>query len=244
MKINIDDPKAWAALDWDEPTVPEALKKTDSAINRGRANRLKAANPEFAKKFQGENNHNFGKTGELSPNYGKPGNFHRHSEETKKILSESHKGEKNSMFGKTHSEETKKILSEKNSGEKSVWYGKHHTEETKIKQSLAAKGKPKTDEWKIALKKGAAIRASIDENNSTCPHCQQTVYNANFTRFHGDKCWMKGKIIACYENNKKEATYSSVPELEAAGFFLMRVKECVRTPGKKNAGRTWKLLKK
>ena len=39
-KININDKKAWADLDWDDPVVPEALKKTDGKVAVARANRL------------------------------------------------------------------------------------------------------------------------------------------------------------------------------------------------------------
>jgi hypothetical protein len=95
-----------------------------------------------------------------------------------------------------------------------------------------------------AVKKGCEGRWDKEENLTTCPHCGSKVDNANYTRHHGDVCWLKGKIIASYINNKKEATYSTYADLADAGFFLMRVKECVRTPRKKNAGRTWKLLKK
>lgn len=55
-KININDPKAWQELDWNEPVQPEALKKTDGYIAKVRALRdsaktakqvAAAADPEF-----------------------------------------------------------------------------------------------------------------------------------------------------------------------------------------------------
>ena len=59
----------------------------------------------------------------------------RHTEEEKRKISESMKGEKNPFYGKHHTEETKKKWSEqrkgKNCGEKNPFYRKHHTEETK-----------------------------------------------------------------------------------------------------------------
>ena len=39
-KININSKDAWADLDWDDPVVPEALKKTDGQIARARGVRL------------------------------------------------------------------------------------------------------------------------------------------------------------------------------------------------------------
>jgi hypothetical protein len=46
-KININDKKAWADLDWDDPVVPEALKKTDGKVAVARANRLTKTTKEF-----------------------------------------------------------------------------------------------------------------------------------------------------------------------------------------------------
>jgi group I intron endonuclease len=57
------------------------------------------------------------------------------SEESKKKMSEAHKGEKNHFYGKTHSEETRKKLSDiikaKNtSSENNHFYGKTHSNES------------------------------------------------------------------------------------------------------------------
>ncbi len=63
------------------------------------------------------------KKGKNNPNYGKP-----LPEETKKKISEANKG-------KTHSDETKKKISEANKGKNNFMYGKTHSEETKKKIS-------------------------------------------------------------------------------------------------------------
>src|SRR5205085_11249221 len=47
-----------------------------------------------------------------------------HSEESKIIMSEAKKGDKNPMFGKNHTEETKTIMSDAKKGEKNPMYGK------------------------------------------------------------------------------------------------------------------------
>ena len=65
----------------------------------------------------------------------------RHSEESRKKMSEAKKGEKSHMYGKHLSEETKKKMSEAQKGEKSHMYGKHPSEETRKKLSEANKGK-------------------------------------------------------------------------------------------------------
>lgn len=60
--------------------------------------------------------------------------------ETCKKISEAHKGEKNSFYGKKHSEETRKIMSEK----AKMRGGRKHSEETKMKLSRLAKNRDKT----------------------------------------------------------------------------------------------------
>jgi group I intron endonuclease len=57
------------------------------------------------------------------------------SEETKQKISESQRGEKNPMFGKTQSEETKQKQRDAQQGEKNHMFGETHTEETKQKIS-------------------------------------------------------------------------------------------------------------
>jgi len=68
-------------------------------------------------------------------------NGFRHTEETKKKISESLIGEKHPLYGKHRSEETKKKIGDANRGEKCYNYGKHRSEETKRKMSKAKKGK-------------------------------------------------------------------------------------------------------
>ena len=70
------------------------------------------------------------------------------SEETKKKISESLKGRPSGMLGKKHSDETKKKMSDEHRGEKNPFYGKHHSEENKIKWSEKKKGKHHSEETK------------------------------------------------------------------------------------------------
>ena len=63
------------------------------------------------------------------------------SAETRKKMSEAHKGENNYWFGKHHSAEARKKISEANKGENHPLFGKHHSEETRNKMSEANKGK-------------------------------------------------------------------------------------------------------
>ena len=74
-------------------------------------------------KFAGDKNPNYGKTGKLSPNYGKT-----HSEETKRKMSEAHRGHRvtedtkekirKKAIGRSHSEDTKRKMRKDRQGEK------------------------------------------------------------------------------------------------------------------------------
>lgn len=72
-----------------------------------------------------------------------------HSEKTKKIMSEKHKGEKNHMFGKHRF------------GKENPMHGKNHSEETKTKISNNKKGK-KTGEKNPSWKGGKSERICLN----------------------------------------------------------------------------------
>lgn len=88
------------------------------------------------------------------------------SDETKKKMSESLKGEKNPMYGKpgymhgkTHGDETKQKLSEALKGRTSPMKGKQHSIETKKKISNANKGKTRTHSAESREKIAEAMKA-------------------------------------------------------------------------------------
>ena len=115
---------------------------------------------------KGEKNHMYGRKGELHPNFGKP----MSDEQKEKLRGERPyaQGENNYFYGKKHSEETKKKLSElakgrkpseetllkrsiAMSGENNHFYGKNLSEEHKQKLSEAHKGKVISDTTKQKL---------------------------------------------------------------------------------------------
>jgi hypothetical protein len=65
------------------------------------------------------------------------------SEETKRKISESNKGELNHMFGKHHSVESRRKISESNKVELNYMFGKHHSVESRRKMSESNKGNTK-----------------------------------------------------------------------------------------------------
>lgn len=81
----------------------------------------------------GENHPLFGKTGELSPNYGK-----KRTAETRRKMAEAQRGNKYSLESRKKMSEAKKG---KRMGKENPMYGKHLSKETKEKLSLSHKGK-------------------------------------------------------------------------------------------------------
>ena len=66
----------------------------------------------------------------------------KHSEETKKKISEKQIGNKNHNFGKKHTEKKKKYMSKRMEKENNSFYGKTHTKEVREKLRKAHLGKP------------------------------------------------------------------------------------------------------
>lgn len=99
------------------------------------------------------------------------------SEEHKKKIGDKHRG-------KIVSEASKAKMSESKIGEKNNRYGTKHTEETKSKQSLASKGKPKSEDHKKKIKEYA-------NKNVSCPYCSKEGQNRIMKRWHFDKCKSK-----------------------------------------------------
>ena len=117
---------------------------------------------------------------------------HAHSEETRKKMSESHKGKScpkseehrkklsESLTGKPGSNKGKKIpkLSE---AKKKYWEEWHKHNEKKV-FVYEKKGYEKTKE---AARKTAKIRNTVQ---ATCPHCQKSGQRINMLRWHFDNC--------------------------------------------------------
>ena len=130
-----------------------------------------------------------------------------HSEETKKKLSESKKGENNPMFGKISPNRgiTPKPLSDEAKLKISDAHkGKIVSSETKQKISIAAKGKPKSIEHKRKLSEANTGKTASQETRSklseahkgkkqkliTCPHCLKSG-GTTMHRWHFDNCKSK-----------------------------------------------------
>jgi hypothetical protein len=96
-------------------------------------------------------------------------------------------GQHNSFYGKTHSEESRKKISESN-------LGKRHSKETreKISNHMMREGNPrfgvKLTQEHIDLLVNARANAPLYE----CIHCKKQMHKQYITRYHNEKCKMRG----------------------------------------------------
>lgn len=91
----------------------------------------------------------------------------KHSEETKRMMSEVRKGRPQAGGVKHHSEESKKNMSDQRKGRKL-------TDEDKRKKSESQKGKPKTEEHKMAMR--------IPKVKVECEGCGRIIGSHNIKR--------------------------------------------------------------
>ena len=142
-------------------------------------------------------------------NKGKKGVF-KHSEKTKKKMSEMRKG-KHSFW---HTEEWKKKMSKRMSGEKNPMYGKritgskhqmygkHHSEESKKKMSLSKKGQ-------IAWNKGKKMSKESIRKNSEAKKkwfADGGIHPMKGKR-HSEKTLRKMKLVKLGEKNVRYGTH-------------------------------------
>lgn len=130
-----------------------------------------------------------------------------HSDETKKKISEAHKGnygEKNPMYGKNHSIESRKKISDSRIGKIPWNKGITHSDETKNKLAIAGKNRsPISEETRIKMIASHQNRAPISEETRikmaesakkrvfktiVCKYCGASGKGGNMTRWHGDNC--------------------------------------------------------
>lgn len=115
-------------------SMSEETKKKLSDFRKGKF--TGKDNPFYGRHHTEENKRlsSESKSGIKSPNYGK-----HLSEEHKEKIRKKNTGSGNAMFGKHLSRETKRKMSEKRKGRPGIWLGKHHTEEYKKMMSESVK---------------------------------------------------------------------------------------------------------
>lgn len=149
----------------------------------------------------------------------------KHSEESRKKLSESCKG-------RVITKETRKKLSQANSGENNPFYGKHHSEETKQKIIKAHKGTHHSDESKRKI--GIAHKGKFHSEESKRKMSEarrgkpQPAFNKVVLQLTLD-----GQLIAEYPSIKEAS--------EKTGISRNRIYYCFIGKQKSTGNCTWKL---
>ena len=111
------------------------------------------------------------------------GSHGKHSEETKKKMSEAQKGEKHWNYGGTISEEHKKAISEAVKGDKNYNWKRDFSDETRRKLSESHKGKPSP---KKGTKNSEETRKKISESVRNSPNTRvKPIYCIEL-----DKVWL------------------------------------------------------
>lgn len=136
-------------------------------------------------------------SGSGNPMFGKT-----HSDESKKKMSDSHKGNRPWNAGKVLSESHREKISKSVSGEKNFMFGKSHSEESKNKISNKNKGHsynkglPKSEEHKQKISEKLKGKVFSNEHKQKlksipkviCEHCNKPASPSMYKRWHGENC--------------------------------------------------------
>lgn len=119
----------------------------------------------------------------------------KHSEETKRKMSASQRGENHNMFGKQHSEETRQRMSAAKRGKPKTaeharkvaqaLIGTKRSDESKRKMSEAKIGKKLSDEHRQRL---SEVRQGKAQAIVVCPHCSKSGGVTTMKRWHFENC--------------------------------------------------------
>jgi hypothetical protein len=128
------------------------------------------------------------------------------------------------------SDQTKQKISKKLKGRT---LSPEHVEKLKI---------PCSEENKA--KKSAKLKAyySDPKNKITCVHCGQLSGKTNHSKFHGETCWLKDKVIVAYIDEKVLFRFDNQIDLQTK-HALVQVKNAIKD-NKKYHKMFWKLLPK
>lgn len=112
------------------------------------------------------------------------------TEETREKIRQNTAGESNPMYGKKHSEETKKLISEKASqrvGELNHFYGKNHTEETKRELSEMGKERYRKGLINPSNSRRVSVEGKEYRSVSLCARTLGVAPNTVINRIRSDK---------------------------------------------------------
>ena len=146
-------------------------------------------------------------------------------------------GENNPFWKHSHTDEVLKKISDANKGKPAYNKGISPT-----KKVLKKMRKPRSETGKKAIRDAIRLNRAKPENFTDCPHCGILhVGNQNYKKYHGDACWLKGKSIVAYIDEKVLFTFENQIDLQAQGHYLQEVKGAIKND-KKYKKLFWKLI--
>jgi hypothetical protein len=211
-KINLDDPNAWSQIDWDEPAIPEALKKTDAQVNIGRANRLKSDHIREKTKATWQDPAYRAKMADVYAN--------RVEGEWLDNITRANQWENKSEDAKRNILASRENL------------------KTDDDFQQAVKDRTATETWKKANKEASLTKWKDPKNKPACGYCSKVLTANTFNR-HMQKClFTKGKVVT-YIGTDPQFIYPTEESLRDDGFDIDRIKQIINT-SKTHAGFSFK----
>lgn len=134
-----------------------------------------------------------------------------HTKETKRKMSEAHKGALNHNFGTHLSEEAKRNLSEINKGKPNCMFGKHHTEETKHKMSKA---------WKTRAPMSEETKRKISDGNKNSRLSEEVRLEMSLV--------MMGELNPNFGKHRSEETKQKMREAQKRRWEKRKTNECIK----------------
>jgi group I intron endonuclease len=153
------------------------------------------------------------------------------SEETRKKISESHKGENNPMYGV-------RLTGDKNhmygrTGDKHPNYGKHQTEETKKKISKANSGRHPSDETRAKMSKSQKGRVTSEET-------KQKISKANKGKIASGDKWNARPIVQLDDDGNLIKEWDCIASAyRALGICRSSIPHCLMGKQKSAGGFKW-----
>ena len=145
------------------------------------------------------------------------------------------------MTGRHHSEETKKLFSETRIGEGNSFFGKHHSDKTKEILSEANKGRKHTDEWKRGQSERSKLWHQTHDNPMLGDH-RFVGENNPMYGVRGGKHPAAVKVAKFSSDGELLEVFNSTTEAaQSIGAYNgAHITECCKGRRKKCGGYIWK----